>query len=72
MWKKIQKIADKYHLKVIYDAAHGFGEEIGCLGSVILGDLSIFSFHATKPFNSIEGGAVTFEKIMSWGRNYIS
>ena len=32
MWKKIQKIADKYHLKVIYDAAHGFGEEIGGIG----------------------------------------
>lgn len=58
--EKIQKIADKYHIKVIYDAAHGFGEEKDGVGIGNFGDLSIFSFHATKPFNSIEGGAVTF------------
>lgn len=58
--EKIQNIADQYHLKVIYDAAHAFGEEIKGIGIGNFGDASIFSFHATKPFNSIEGGAVTF------------
>jgi dTDP-4-amino-4,6-dideoxygalactose transaminase len=54
----IQKIADTYGLKVIYDAAHAFGVKIN--GSSILnyGDLSILSFHATKAFNTIEGGAI--------------
>ncbi len=54
----IQKIADKYHLKVIYDAAHAFG--VRKEGNSILnyGDLSVLSFHATKVFSTIEGGAV--------------
>lgn len=54
----IQKIADNYNLKVIYDAAHAFGvEDAG--GSVLRhGDLSILSFHATKVFNTFEGGAI--------------
>jgi dTDP-4-amino-4,6-dideoxygalactose transaminase len=54
----IQKIADKHHLKVIYDAAHAFG--ITCEGKGVgtFGDASMFSFHATKVFNTIEGGAV--------------
>ncbi|MFC4930077.1 DegT/DnrJ/EryC1/StrS family aminotransferase [Massilia sp. GCM10023247] len=54
----IQKIADKYKLKVIYDAAHAFGvEDTG--GSVLRhGDLSILSFHATKVFHTFEGGAI--------------
>lgn len=54
----IQKIADKYNLKVIYDAAHAFGVECHS-GSVLNhGDLSVLSFHATKVFNTFEGGAI--------------
>lgn len=54
----IQKIADNYNLKVIYDAAHAFGVRDG-EGSVLRhGDLSILSFHATKVFNTFEGGAI--------------
>ena len=54
----IQKIADNYNLKVIYDAAHAFGVECDC-GSILQhGDLSILSFHATKVFNTFEGGAI--------------
>ena len=54
----IQKIADNYNLKIIYDAAHAFGvQDIG--GSVLRhGDLSVLSFHATKVFNTFEGGAI--------------
>ncbi len=58
--EKIQEIADKYHLKVIYDAAHAFGVLYKEKGIGNYGDASIFSFHATKVFNTIEGGAVTF------------
>ena len=58
--KKIQEIAEKYNLKVIYDAAHAFGEKVDGVGVGNFGDASIFSFHATKVFNTIEGGAVTF------------
>jgi dTDP-4-amino-4,6-dideoxygalactose transaminase len=54
----IQQIADKYGLKVIYDAAHAFGEKHIGVGVANFGDASIFSFHATKVFNTIEGGAV--------------
>jgi dTDP-4-amino-4,6-dideoxygalactose transaminase len=54
----IQKIADRYNLKVIYDAAHAFGVQSHC-GSVLNhGDLSVLSFHATKVFNTFEGGAI--------------
>ena len=54
----IQKIADSYNLKVIYDAAHAFGVKCHC-GSVLNhGNLSILSFHATKVFNTFEGGAI--------------
>ncbi len=54
----IQKIADNYNLKVIYDAAHAFGVEDSD-GSVLNhGDLSVLSFHATKVFNTFEGGAI--------------
>ncbi|MBO5388790.1 MAG: DegT/DnrJ/EryC1/StrS family aminotransferase [Lachnospiraceae bacterium] len=56
----IEKIAYKYNLKVIYDAAHSFGEKYKGKGVAGFGDASIFSFHATKVFNTIEGGAVTF------------
>lgn len=57
-YDKIQKIADTYGLKIIYDAAHAFG--VKHYGNSILnfGDLSILSFHATKVFNTIEGGAI--------------
>ena len=54
----IQKIADTYNLKVIYDAAHAFGVQVAD-GSVLNhGDLSVLSFHATKVFNTFEGGAI--------------
>lgn len=55
---EIQKIADKYNLKVIYDAAHAFGVKREGVGIGNYGDASIYSFHATKVFNTIEGGAV--------------
>lgn len=54
----IERIAQKYNLKVVYDAAHAFGEEVSGTGVGNFGDLSIFSFHATKVFHTIEGGAV--------------
>lgn len=57
---KIQEIADKYGLKVIYDAAHAFGELYNGMGVGSFGDVSMFSFHATKVFNTIEGGAVCY------------
>ncbi len=56
----IEKIARKYNLKVIYDAAHAFGETYKGKGVGNYGDASMFSFHATKVFNTIEGGAVSF------------
>ena len=56
----IEKIAKKYNLKVIYDAAHTFGMKVGGRGIGTFGDASMFSFHATKVFNSIEGGGVTY------------
>jgi len=56
--KAIQKIADNYNLKVIYDAAHAFGVQ-DSEGSILRhGDLSVLSFHATKVFNTFEGGAI--------------
>ena len=58
----IQTIADKHGLKVIYDAAHAFGVTYNGTGIGNFGDASMFSFHATKVFNTIEGGAVTFTK----------
>lgn len=58
--KKIEDIAKKYNLKVIYDAAHAFGETVDGIGIGNFGDASTFSFHATKVFNTIEGGAVTY------------
>ena len=58
--EEIERIAKKYELKVIYDAAHTFGETYKGQGIGSFGDASCFSFHATKVFNSIEGGAVCF------------
>lgn len=55
---EIQKIADTYGLKVLYDAAHAFGVRIKGNSILNFGDLSILSFHATKVFNTIEGGAI--------------
>lgn len=60
---KIQKIADKYGLKVIYDAAHSFGEKLDGISTGSFGDVSCFSFHATKVFNTIEGGAVCYKDV---------
>ena len=57
----IDKIAKKYNLKVIYDAAHAFAVKKNGMSSAIYGDASMFSFHATKVFNTIEGGAVCFK-----------
>lgn len=54
----IQKIADNYNLKVIYDAAHAFGVRTGGKSILRNGDLSVLSFHATKVFNTFEGGAI--------------
>ena len=59
--EEIDRIAKKYELKVIYDAAHTFGETYKGQGIGVFGDASCFSFHATKVFNSIEGGAVCFK-----------
>lgn len=56
--EKIEQIARKYNIKVIYDAAHAFGEKYNGRGIGNYGDISIFSFHATKVFNTIEGGGV--------------
>jgi dTDP-4-amino-4,6-dideoxygalactose transaminase len=58
--EEIQRIADKYNLKVIYDAAHAFGVKYNGKGIGSYGDASIFSFHATKVYHTIEGGAVAF------------
>jgi dTDP-4-amino-4,6-dideoxygalactose transaminase len=53
-------IARRHHLKLIYDAAHAFGVQVGGRSIAHFGDMSMFSFHATKPFHSIEGGMLTF------------
>ncbi|RHR52121.1 DegT/DnrJ/EryC1/StrS family aminotransferase [Clostridium sp. AF18-27] len=75
----IQKIADQYGLKVLYDAAHAFNETYNGINVAALGDASMFSFHATKVFNTIEGGAIatnhkklfdTVSKIKNFGIEY--
>lgn len=58
--ERIKAIADKYGLKVIYDAAHAFAVTYNGVSSANFGDASMFSFHATKVFNSIEGGSLFF------------
>lgn len=58
--EEIERIANKHQLKVIYDAAHTFGVEYKGRGIAEYGDASMFSFHATKVFHTIEGGAVCF------------
>ena len=67
---EIQRIADKYDLKVIYDAAHAFGVKYNGKGIGNYGDASIFSFHATKVFNTIEGGAVAFSDAKLYDKLY--
>lgn len=59
---RIDEIAKKHGLKVIYDAAHTFGETLNGKGVAAFGDASMFSFHATKVFHTIEGGAVAFRE----------
>ena len=56
--EQIKEIADKYGLKVIYDAAHAFGVKIDGESILNVGDMSTLSFHATKVYNTIEGGAL--------------
>ncbi|MGZ5486711.1 MAG: DegT/DnrJ/EryC1/StrS family aminotransferase [Nitrososphaeraceae archaeon] len=58
----IERIAKKYNLKVIYDAAHAFGVNLNGRNVANFGDFSMFSFHATKIFNTIEGGALTYKE----------
>ena len=57
---EIKRIADKYSLKVIYDAAHAFGVTQNGVSTACMGDASMFSFHATKVYNTIEGGALCY------------
>jgi dTDP-4-amino-4,6-dideoxygalactose transaminase len=59
--RKIEKIAEKNNLIVIFDAAHAFGVSVDGVSVANFGDASMFSFHATKAFNTIEGGAVTYK-----------
>jgi dTDP-4-amino-4,6-dideoxygalactose transaminase len=58
--EKINDIANKYNLRVIYDTAHAFSSEINGKGIGSFGDISMFSFHATKLFHTIEGGCLTY------------
>ena len=60
--ERIEAIARRHNLKVIYDAAHTFGETYNGVGTACFGDASIFSFHATKVYHTIEGGAVAFRE----------
>lgn len=59
--EEIEKLAKKYDLKVIYDAAHAFGVKYKNIGIGNFGDMSMFSFHATKVFNTIEGGGISYK-----------
>ncbi len=57
----IERIAKKHNLKVVFDAAHAFGVKYKGVSSACFGDISMFSFHATKVFNTIEGGALCYK-----------
>ena len=59
--EEIEQIAKKHNLKVIYDAAHAFGVQYRDIGIGNFGDMSMFSFHATKVFNTIEGGGISYK-----------
>ena len=72
---RIQDIANRYSLKVIYDAAHAFGVRKNGISAAAFGDAAMFSFHATKVFNTIEGGAVCFKdpslkRTLSYWKNF--
>lgn len=72
---KIQKIAEKHNLKTVYDAAHAFGVEIDGESIGNAGDISMFSFHATKLFHTAEGGALTYkssdlERVIYYAKNF--
>lgn len=58
--EEIDRIAKRHGLKVIYDAAHTFGEEVDGKGIGSFGDISMFSFHATKVYNTVEGGGLAY------------
>ncbi|SDJ24756.1 dTDP-4-amino-4,6-dideoxygalactose transaminase [Lachnospiraceae bacterium G41] len=60
--EKIERIASAYNLKVIYDSAHAFGVKYKGVSSACFGDATMYSFHATKVFNTIEGGAVCYHQ----------
>lgn len=60
--EKIQRIADRYGLKVLYDGAHAFGVQYHGKSIASFGDITMFSFHATKIYNTIEGGALAFNR----------
>lgn len=72
--EKIQRIAEKYHLKVIYDAAHAFGVRYKEKSILNFGDISVLSFHAAKIFHTAEGGAIicndSIAKKVSYMRNF--
>ena len=68
--EKLEAIAKKHNLKVIYDAAHAFGETINGESIANAGDASMFSFHATKAFNTIEGGCAVVRDIDTMTRIY--
>lgn len=73
--EKIQSIADKYGLKVIYDAAHAFGVKVNSESILKSGDISTLSFHATKTYNTVEGGALvcrdaTMKKRIDYLKNF--
>lgn len=59
--EEIQQIASRHGLRVIYDAAHCFGVEVNGEPIGSFGDMSLFSFHATKVYNTVEGGALTYQ-----------
>ncbi len=72
---EIQRIAEKYNLKVLYDAAHAFGVEVDGRPIGGFGDISMFSLHATKIYHTVEGGALTFanpelKQRADWLRNF--
>jgi len=73
--ERIQEIANRHGLRVIYDAAHAFGVELNGIPIGNFGDISMFSFHATKVFHTIEGGALTFhdkclEERLNYAKNF--
>ena len=67
--EEIERIANKYELKVIYDAAHAFGVEVNGESILKAGDMSTLSFHATKVYNTVEGGALVMHDAQTKKRN---